>query len=106
MNKKDELAKFILENPSLPLVFFISGEDILDEYSSTVYEDFSFRKATVYFFGERVYDHIIDISEVIADCLYDEDMHGNMTDEQFDKWVASYIEENVKHYEAIVITVG
>lgn len=31
MNKKDELAKFILENPSLPLVFFISGEDILDE---------------------------------------------------------------------------
>ena len=48
MNKKDELAKFILENPSLPLVFFISGEDILDEYSSTVHEDFSFRRATVY----------------------------------------------------------
>lgn len=106
MCKKDELAKFILENPDLPLVFFISGEDVIDEYSSTVYEDFSFSKTTVYFFNEKVYDHIIDISEVVADWLYDEDLHGNMTDEQFDKCVASYIEENIRHYEAIVITVG
>jgi hypothetical protein len=106
VNKKEELIKLIQENPTLPLLFMVRNDEILDEYGSTVHENFWCEIQTVYYWGEEmqtVTDDYIEIQERVQAMLSDEEEYENLTDEEFEKCVDKYIEENIRHYKAIVI---
>ena len=38
--------------------------------------------------------------------LADEDEYKNLSDEEYEKAIKKYIEDNIRHYKAIVISVG
>ena len=99
-----ELLKLIQENPDLPVVFMVYGEDLADEYEYryTLIENYGARVETIWKHQDRFYDHIVDITEAVENDLIDQ--YENLSDEEFDKVVEKYIEENVEHYKAIVIT--
>lgn len=59
---KEELRKLINENPELPIVF-CCGSDELEEGYLTFYENFNCEIVTIYKTEEKVFDHIIDITE-------------------------------------------
>ena len=101
-----ELLKLIQENPDLPLVFMVYGEDLADEYEYryTLIEKYGVEVKTIWEHNDRFYDHIVDITEAVEEDLMNEEGNENLSDEEFDKLVEKYIEENVEHYKAIVIT--
>lgn len=83
----EELRELIIENPTLPIVF-CCGTDELEDYYLTFYENFSCEIVTIYKTDERIFDHIIDITEYYQE-IYE-------TDEEVEK----AIEETVQ-YKAI-----
>ena len=99
-----ELLILVQENPDLPVVFMVYGEDLADEYEYryTLIERYNAEVKTIWKHQDRFYDHIIDITEAIEDYLCNQ--YEDLDDEEFDKLVEKYIEENVEHYKAIVIT--
>ena len=100
-----ELLKLIQENPELPLVFLVYGEDLADdyEYRYTMIEDYRASVETIWIYQGTYYNHIVDITEAVEEDLWDEE-YEKISSEEFDKIVEKYIEENVEHYKAIVIT--
>ena len=99
-----ELLKLIQENQDLPVVFIVYGEDLADEYEYryTLIENYGASVKTIWKYQDRYYDHIVDITEAVENDLIDQ--YEDLDDEEFDKVVEKYIEENVEHYKAIVIT--
>lgn len=93
----EKLRRLIIENPSLPIVFCCSSDELTD-YSWTFYRDFSCKIVTIYETDEKVFDHIIDITEYYQD-IYD---YEDMTKEEFDKKVQEEV-ENTTQYKAIRI---
>lgn len=101
MSKADEmekLRKLILENPLLPIVFCCSSDELTDDYSYIFYKDFSCEIATIYETDEKVFDHIIDITEYYQD-IYD---YEDITKKEFDKKVQEAVEDTIQ-YKAIRI---
>lgn len=86
----DKIRRLILENPTLPIVFFCSTDEILDEYYMTVFEDFSCDVVTIYKTDEMVFDHEIDIEE------YYQDIYEDATDEEIKERI-----NNTTQYKAI-----
>lgn len=106
-NDREELVKLIKENPNLPLVFFAYNDDFCPDYGGTVFENYYCYKATIYIDEQRdneYYDDVDDVIELWKDRLCDEDEYKELSDEDFDKAVEEYIERNVKHYDAIVVS--
>ena len=101
-----ELRKLIQENPDLPLVFYVSNDEICYDYGTTVFEGSSSRIGTVYIDDERTYDDLDDIIDEYRDYLCDDDNFKDLSDEEFDKAVKEYVLENTRHYKAIIIRVG
>ena len=101
-----ELLKLIQENPELPLVFMVDGELSADpyEYRYTFVESYSAEVETIWIYRDTYYNHIVDVTEAVEEGLMNEEGYENLSDEEFDKAVEKYIEENVEHYKAIVIT--
>lgn len=108
MNEREKLAKLIQENSTLPLVFMVSNDEILDDYGWTLHENFSCKVETVYLVAKscgsgEVYFGKDEALEKAREILADDEKHENLTDEEFEKCVENYIEEKIRHYEAIVI---
>lgn len=99
-----ELLKLIQENPDLPVVFMVDGSVVIDpyEYRYTFVESYGASVKTIWKYQDGYYDHIVDITEAVENDLIDQ--YEDLDDEEFDKVVEKYIEENVEHYKAIVIT--
>ena len=55
---------------------------------------------------DRAFDDIIDVTEAYEDKFCDDDKYKDMSNEEFDKAIQDYIEKNVRHYKAIIISVG
>ncbi len=109
-NNKNDLIKLIQENPDLPFVFMVSNNEIASDYSSTVYENFRAYKSEIYKYeqwGDIVWtDDRYDVFEYYANELCDEDGYKDLFNEDFDKAIDKYINENIEHYEAIVVYVS
>ena len=101
-----ELVKLIQENPELPLVFMVDGEEIVDpyEYGYTLIKKYRVSVQTIWIYQDHYYNHIIDITEAVEEDLCDEEEYENLSNEEFNEVVEKYIEENVEHYKAIAIT--
>lgn len=101
-----ELLKLIQENTELPLVFMVNNELIADpyEFKYTFVRCYSAEIETIWIYENNYYMHIVDITEAVQDDFIDEGKYGDLSDEEFDELVEKYIEENVEHYKAIVIS--
>ncbi len=107
MKDNEELRKLIAENPELPLVFNIYTDNINTDYCSIVFEEsVDCKVSIVYFTDDRSYDDFDEILDDFRCDLADEDEFKDLSDDDYDKAVEKYIEENVRHYKAIVISVG
>lgn len=107
MKDNEELRKLIAENPELPIVFNIYTDNINTDYCSIVFEEsVDCKVSIVYFTDDRSYDDFDEILDDFRCDLADEDEFKDLSDDDYDKAVEKYIEENVRHYKAIVISVG
>lgn len=99
-----ELLKLIQENPDLPVVFMVDGSVVFDpyEYRYTFVESYGASVETIWKYQDGYYDHIADITVEVENDLFDQ--YEDLDDEEFNKVVEKYIDENVEHYKAIVIT--
>lgn len=106
-DNKRKLLNLLKEYPNLPIMFFANTEDsrILD-FETTVYEDFNCDIEEVYDCEEDGYfTDIDDAIELLQDQLYDDEKYKNLTDDEFYKEIKKYIDENIRHFKAIVINV-
>lgn len=99
-----ELLKLLQENPELPLVFMVYGDELVDicEYRYTMFKDYHASVETIWIYQDHYYTDKGDVKEVVEEDLYD-DEYENLSNEEFDKAVEKYIEENVESFEAIAI---
>lgn len=106
-NSKEELIKLVQENPDLPVVFFAQNDEFCYDYGATVFKNFYCYTATIYvdykYDDCTYYDDVDDIIEEYRDRLCDDEEYKDLEDEEFEKAVAKYVDENIEHYEAIVI---
>ncbi|MFR3182465.1 MAG: hypothetical protein ACLTPN_02470 [Clostridia bacterium] len=105
-NNKEELIKLIKENPDLPLVFFAYNGDFCPDYGGTVFNDFYTYIDTIYIdeqYDSIYYANVEDIIDIWRDRLCDKEEYKDLSDEEYDKTVEKYVEENVEHYDAIVV---
>lgn len=84
-----ELEKLMKENPTLPLVFSCSSDELEEGYI-TFYKNFTCKVVTIYETEERVFDNTIDIYE------YYEGIYENEDE------IVKAIEETVQ-YKAIMV---
>lgn len=108
MSKDNEkLRKLIAENPDLPLVFNVYTDNIDTDYNCQVFEGtISCKVETVYFTDDRSYDDFDEILDDLMCYLADEEEYKDLSDDEYEKTIEKYIEENVRHYKAIVVSVG
>ena len=101
-----EFLKLIQENSDLPVVFMVDGSVVFDpyEYRYTFVESYGANVKTIWKYQDGYYDHKVDVTEEVEEDLMNEEGYENLSDEEFDKAVEKYIEENVEHYKAIVIS--
>lgn len=107
---KEHLVKLIQENPDLPLVFLVRNDELAADYGSTVMESFVADIRDVYkydYYGDYIWsDDIYDVKDHFRDILADDERFVNLEDPQYDEAIEKYIEEEVEHYKAIVISVS
>ena len=108
-NDKEHLVKLIQENPDLPVVFLVRNDEIATDYGSTVMEDFYVDITEIYkydYYGDIIWsDDRYDVKDHFRDVLADDERFVDLQDPQYDEAVEKYIEEEVEHYKAIVISV-
>lgn len=106
-NNKEELIKLIKENPSLPLVFMMSNNDVASDYGSTVMENFTAYKSEVYKYqcwGDLVFsDDKEEVKEYYMNEYADNEEYQDLSEEEYEKAIERYVNDNIEHYEAIVI---
>ena len=104
--KTKELLKLIQENSDLPVVFMVDGSVVFDpyEYRYTFVESYGANVKTIWKYQDGYYDHIVDIKEAVEEDLMNEEEYEDLYDDEFYEAVEKYIEENVEHYKAIVIS--
>ena len=104
LKNREELTKLMKENPELPIVFLAQNDEFIDGYGSTFFYFFYCIVDTVYLFEEEYSDDLIYVTEYYSDKLCDEEEYINLSDDEFDEAINKYIEENVEHYKAIIIS--
>lgn len=100
-----ELRKLIIENPDLPLLFFVGDDAHIDDgyqYSMAYASDVEIQELTLYS------DVWMDKDDYVEKIRYDlafEEEYKDMTDEEYDKIIDQKVKET-EFVKAIVIYVG
>ena len=102
----EELRKMIAENPGLPLVFLAYNEEICDEYNITIFEGCRSKVGTVWFDDERMYDDEDDVVEEWIWRYADDEKYKGVSDDEIESEIRKLVNEEVRHYEAIIVRVG
>lgn len=109
MSKTQELVKIIQENPNLPLVFMMSNDEVAGDYGCIVMEDFSAYKSEIYKYerwGDLVFsDDKDEVIEHYIDKFAEDKKYKDLVEEKYTEAIEDYVENNVEHYEAIVVYV-
>ena len=104
-NNKEEFIKLLQENPELPVIFMVASEEITD-YCYSVFENFTPYIRTVYEYNDVYFDDDDDILECLMDDLSDDEKYKDLSDEEYEKAIKQYIEEEIVHYKAIVVYIS
>ena len=103
----EELRNLISKHPDLPLVFEVFNDEICFDYGcTTIFEGCSSRVGTVWFTEERMYDDKADVVEEYIIMYEDAEGWCDLSNEEFYKRLEDLVEEEVRHYEAIIVRVG
>lgn len=105
MKDNEELRKLVESNPDLPLVFIVPTENINCDYTSQVFQKSNCYVSDVYFYEEFYTDDVEDMIDDYRDRLADEAEYKDLSDDEYDKAVEKYVDENIEHYKAIVVNV-
>lgn len=109
-NSKEELIKTFQENPNLPVVFLVSNDDLCSDYGSTVMENYYTYVSEIYEyerFGDSIFsDDVDEVIEYYSDYFCDEDEYKDLSDEEYDKVIKEYVDQELVHYKAIVVSVS
>lgn len=109
-NNKEDLVKLIQENPKLPLVFMMNNDEVAGDYGCTVMKEFTAYKSEIYEyerFGDYVFsDDKEELIEYYCDYFGDEEKYKDLSQKEYEKVIEKYVDENIEHYEAIVIYAG
>lgn len=100
-----ELRKLIIENPDLPLLFFVGDDAYIDDgyqYSMAYASNASIQKLTLY---NDVWMDKDDYAEKLRDDLAFEEEYISMTDEEYDTMIDQKVNET-EFVKAIVVYVG
>lgn len=110
MNNKEELIKLIQENPKLPFVFMVNNDEIADGYGCTVMENFKVYISEIYeyeAYGDKVFtDDLYDIRDYYYCAFADNEEYKDLFNEEYEKAINDWIDENIVHYKAIVLYVS
>lgn len=109
-NDKKELIRLMQEYPDLPVVFYVSNDEIAYDYGSTVMQDFWAYKDTIYIYqnydGEHYTEDRIEIKEYYMDYFADADEYKDFSDEDYEKAIEEYIDKTIPKFDAIIISVS
>lgn len=109
-NNKEELLKLIKENSDLPLVFMMSNDEVAGNYGCTVMEEFRAYKSEVYKYerwGDLVFsDDKEEVVEYYVDAFADEEKYIDLSQEEYEEIIKNYVNQNIEHYEAIILYVS
>ena len=109
-NNKEELLKLIKENSDLPLVFMMSNDEVAGNYGCTVMEEFRAYKSEVYKYerwGDLVFsDDKEEVVEYYIDAFADEEKYIDLSQEEYEEIIKNYVNQNIEHYEAIILYVS
>ena len=106
-NNKENLIKIIQKNPDLPIVFSVNNEYIAYDYGSSIMYDFWCNVGEVWELDEEIiFDDKDYVLEYYQDILCDDDKYKDLSDEEFGKAIEEYVENNIRHYAAIIIDVA
>lgn len=109
-NDREKLLKLLQENPELPIVFFAPSDEFLSDFSSTVFNDYSSYKTRLYvydYYGDNaITDDDIEVLEFYEDLFSDNEEYKDLSDDEYEKVIKKYIEDNIETYEAIVISLS
>lgn len=109
-NNKEELLKLIKENSDLPLVFMMSNDEVAGDYGCTVMEEFRAYKSEVYKYerwGDLVFsDDKEEVVEHYMDAFADEEKYIDLSQEEYEEIIKNYVNQNIEHYEAIILYVS
>lgn len=100
-----ELRKLIIENPDLPLLFFVGDDAHIDDgyqYSMAYASDVEIQELTLY---SDVWMDKDDYVEKLADNLCDDEEYKDMTDEEYNNMIDDMV-ARTEFVRAIVIYVG
>ena len=99
----EELRKMIQEYPDLPLVFMVNNDEICFDYGCTVFEGCRCKIGTVYIDDDQTYDCVEDAIETYSDIYCDDEKYEDLNDKDFYEAMKEYVNENIRHYEAIIV---
>lgn len=102
----EELRKMIAENPDLPLVFEVYNDEICFDYGYSIFEGCRCWIGTVWFTDERMYDDKSDVVEEYVNMYEEAEGWCDLSNEEFYKRLEDLVEEEVRHYKAIIVRVG
>ena len=109
-NNKEELLKLIKENSDLPLVFMMSNDEVAGDYGCAVMEEFRAYKSEVYKYerwGDLVFsDDKEEVVEYYMDVFADEEKYIDLSQEEYEEIIKNYVNQNIEHYEAIILYVS
>lgn len=100
-----ELRKLIIDNPDLPLLFFVGDDAYIDDgyqYSMAYASNAEIQELTLY---SDVWMNKDDYTEKLSDDLAFEEEYKDMTDEEYDAMIDQKVNET-EFVKAIVIYVG
>ncbi len=103
--KNNELKQLIIDNPNLPIKVMVSADnaDFYDYYTIALKpKDFGVEELTLF---NDVWLDRDDMEDKARDILADDLNYANLSDEDFDKEVEKYIENNCDFQKHIVIYV-
>lgn len=102
----EELRKLISEHLDLPLVFLVYNDEVCFDYGCTVFEGCRCRIGTVWMDDERTYDDKSDVVDEYVGRYEDAEGWCDLSNDEFYKRLEDLVEEEVRHYEAIIVRVG
>lgn len=100
-----ELRKLIIDNPDLPLLFFVGDDAYIDDgyqYSMAYASNAEIQELTLY---NDVWMNKDDYAEKLGDDLAFEEEYISMSDEEYDAMIDQKVSE-AEFVKAIVIYVG
>ena len=84
MSEREKLVSMLEKNRELDVIFMVDCNNLYDEYSSMLLEDFKCEINDVYEIDERVFIGEEDVVEWLSDNYADDNRYKNLSDDGYE----------------------